>query len=92
MVTFIYIYLLLTTFYYGFVVLERWHDYYTPNYTWTTVVGGNGIILVAAGELYWISELSMRAFIHFFFLNLAAGIIIIIWQLVQNRRRRKERK
>lgn len=73
------------------VLLERLHDLYTPDWVWLTVVGGNTLIGLALLALCLSGELPMAAFWHLLGLNIAAGCVVITWQLLQVRWRREER-
>lgn len=80
-----------------YAIILNWkpiNERYTPDWTWLTVVGGNGLILAALYTLCAIGELPYEAFYHALAANIAAGIPIIVWQVgqaVNRRRRRSER-
>lgn len=59
---------------------KRVREWYTPNWTWLTVVIGDGLILGAMRVLVLVGELSERAWLITFGYTCAAGAPIIIWQ------------
>lgn len=73
------------------MMLQRIHDWYTPDYIWVTVVGGNLLIGLALLALCWGGVLPYAAFWHLVGLNIAGGIPIIVWQLWQHTDRNTER-
>lgn len=57
---------------------------YEPNYTWLTVVVGNALL----GFHYWWGQVvepvsGTDAFLRLFFINVAGGAPVIIWQLIE---------
>ena len=70
------------------IVLELNHDRYVPHYLWLTVVIGNGLVFGALWlmELYGVRLDAMTILAA----NIAAGTPVIVWQLNQNYRRKKE--
>jgi hypothetical protein len=70
-------------------ILHRLHRWYSPNYIWLTVVGGNILI---AGVLWILAKrgrFEEAALRHFVSANIALGTPVIIWQLLQHYRRRQ---
>lgn len=72
------------------LLLERIKERYVPNWTWLTVVVGNGLIGLALWAIEAWSEPLTVALI--FAANVAAGSPIIAWQLWQMDRRWRARK
>lgn len=64
------------------------NQWYTPDWVWLTVAGGNGLILLAILALAFIGELSLWQFWLMVIANVVAGIPIVIWQLIATARRR----
>lgn len=62
---------------------RRVHDWHTPNWTWVTVVIGDGIILAGINVACRIGALPWPAFWAAFWMTLAAGAPIIAWQLIK---------
>lgn len=69
-------------------LLQRLHARYSPDYTWITVVGGNALIGGFLALFCLIGRLPWQAFWYLFFLNVAAGLPIIAWQIGQRAARR----
>lgn len=71
-------------------VLEQFHDVYSPNWIWVTVVGGNGAIVATSYALECLGvPLSSGVLL---LLNVAWGTPIIIWQVWQWQRRKAQMK
>lgn len=68
--------------------IKRVHNWYTPDWTWATVVAGNGIILGGLAAMIGLSALWWAVF----YLNCAAGGPIIVWQLIRKVKRRRRAK
>jgi hypothetical protein len=73
-------------------VLDRIHDSYVPDWIWVTVVIGNGLVIATASIAVLVWNGDWAAVVLFFAANLACGVPVIIWQLRQAERRRKERE
>lgn len=70
------------------IVLDKHPSWYLPDRTWITVMVGNGLIGLALWALeLWGIPLSIG---HYVLANVAAGMPIIVWQLVQVARRNGE--
>lgn len=82
---------LATTLYAVFLNYRPVNEWYTPDWTWLTVVGGNGLILGAIMAFALLGEIPIRAFWLAFGCNVVAGIPIIGWQLIAAARRRQNR-
>lgn len=68
---------------------KRVHDWYTPDRTWVTVIGGNAIILGGFALVCSVYMLPWLLWWIAFFLNCAAGAPIIIWQQIRVAKRRR---
>lgn len=82
---------LTTTLYAVLLSYEPINQWYTPDWTWLTVIGGNSLILLALLGLYFVGELPLRAFWLAVAANVVAGIPIVVWQLIAAARRRSVR-
>lgn len=67
--------------------IRRVHNWHTPNWTWITVVIGDGIILAGIGAACWIHAISWDAWWVAFWMTCAAGAPIIGWQLIRAAKR-----
>lgn len=67
--------------------LEQIHDLYSPNWIWLTVVGGNGLVILTLFilELFAIPLTGWLVF----FVNVAWGTPVIVWQVWQWRQRER---
>jgi hypothetical protein len=68
---------------------KRVHDWYTPDWTWITVVIGDGIILAGLWAAALIGYVPWHAWWAAFWLTCAAGGPIITWQLIRAAKRRR---
>lgn len=68
------------------------HDWYTPDRTIWTVIGGNAIIGFAILAFCILGILPLLAFWLLLIANVVAGAPIYIWQASQKARRRGERE
>lgn len=69
--------------------IKRVHDWYTPDWTFVTVIGGDGIILAGFAGAVWWYGLPWWVWWIAFFLTCAAGAPIVIWQIIRIAKRRK---
>jgi hypothetical protein len=83
----------------GFVVgavysalLQRLHRWYSPNYIWLTVVGGNLLIAGFLQILAHRGRFPEAALKHFIGANFALGTPVILWQLGQHYARLQARR
>lgn len=65
-------------------ILQRLHKWYSPNYIWLTVVGGNMLIAGFLQILARRGRFEEAALRHFVGANVALGSPVIIWQLLQH--------
>ena len=80
------------TLYAAFLNRPVVHDWYTPDRTIYTVIGGNALIGLHMAALCWLGVLPWLAFVYIVTLNVAAGSVIWIWQKLQARERRRKRE
>lgn len=80
---------LLSALYARFLNQKRVHDWYTPDRTYITVVGGNGIILLGFAAVVGWAGLPWWVWWVAFGLNVAAGGPIILWQRIRTAKRRR---
>lgn len=66
------------------------HEWYSPDYVWLTVVGGDFLIGLAFGVLYLLDVVPLIAPTLYVSLHVAAGLPIISWQLARANRRARE--
>ena len=66
------------------------YEWYTPNRTWVTVVGGDTLIGLALAMLCAIDVLPWLALLLYGTLHIAAGTPIIVWQLRRANKRERE--
>lgn len=69
-------------------VLNRLHDAYSPDYVWLTVVIGACWILIAMAIFAYFDHITWYAWRLLIGATSAAGAPVIVWQLLQNARRR----
>lgn len=65
-------------------MLQRLHKWYSPNYIWLTVVGGNILIAGFLQILAKRGRFPKAVLRHFVGANVALGSPVIIWQLLQH--------
>lgn len=66
--------------YAAFLNQKKIHEWYSPNYVWLTVVGGDALIGLALLALYLIDAVPLDALIFYMSLHIAAGLPVISWQ------------
>lgn len=65
-------------------LLQRLHRWYSPNYIWLTVVGGNVLIAGFLQILAHRGRFPQSVLRHVIGANLTLGTPVIIWQLGQH--------
>lgn len=73
-------------------LLQRLHKWYSPNYIWLTVVGGNILIAGFLQILAKRGRFPQVVLRHFIGANLALGTPVILWQLGQHAARVQARR
>ena len=73
-----------------FLNQEAIHRWYSPDYVWTTVVGGDILIGLAFGGLYLIGVVGLLVPALYISLHIAAGLPIITWQQQRADKRARE--
>lgn len=73
-------------------MLQRLHKWYSPNYIWLTVVGGNILIAGFLQILARRGRFPEAALKHFIGANFALGTPVITWQLLQHYARFQARR
>lgn len=73
-----------------FLNQKKIHDWYSPDYVWLTVVGGDALIGCAIGALCLVSALPWIAAMLYVSLHIAAGLPIIAWQQRRANKRAQE--
>jgi drug/metabolite transporter (DMT)-like permease len=68
--------------------LQKLHHRYSPDFTWLTVVGGNGLIGAALAVFCALGRIPWAALWLLIALNVATGIPIITWQMGQAQARK----
>jgi hypothetical protein len=66
------------------------HAWYSPDYVWMTVVGGDMLIGLAFGALYWIGVVTLLVPALYISLHISAGLPIVAWQHQRADKRARE--
>lgn len=70
---------------------QRWvYEWYHPDRTWVTVVGGDAIIGCAIGGLCILGIFPWLLLLLYATLHVAAGVPIIVWQFQRETQRRRQ--
>lgn len=73
-----------------FLNRRKVYEWYHPDRTWVTVVGGDALIGCALAALCWLGVFPWLLLLLYATLHIAAGIPIIIWQFQRETQRRKQ--
>lgn len=78
------------TLYALFLNQRHIYEWYNPDRTWMTVIGGDVLIGLALLAIVYLGALPAAALLYWTSLHVVAGIPIIVWQHIRARKRARQ--
>lgn len=78
-----------STLYAAFLNQRHVYEWYNPDRTWLTVIGGDVLIGLALLGVVWVGALPTAVIPYWISLHIVAGVPIIVWQRMRTRKRAK---
>jgi hypothetical protein len=73
-----------------FLNQKKVHEWYSPDYVWLTVAGGDLLIGLAFGALYLLNVFGLIVPLLYISLHIVAGLPIIAWQQSRAHKRARD--